>query len=859
MVKVAPLLNRFGFNPKSIGFSALLAIGLRVSLVLVVLSVAGFFVFQNMLENRVINKLEFAAKSRSFEESELFRTIAHAHESSLRMLRLRLAQNHKTTIAFDDLFQDNGENIYRSVDKLYDGTFLTDTLFVDGTAAIIPDADTVTEEEKDLLINALQVATQVGNSYFPELQSYYFFTPDGKLIIRAPNRPDNLLFYRKNSPPDFTIANLRLVKVTSPSINPEREFRCTSLQPIAFDPSGRSWTTGCHTPLDIDGKHVGAFGTSIRLDKLLSTSVISPIEGGESMIISANGKLVVHPRLTKVGAENEQNLDIPTSPNQDVIAIYDDIKRHAGEDVWVSYIDAIDSYVAYGFIEGLDGYFVISYPHTLIAAEAGDAAFTILYVGFAALLLALFTIARTLRRTVIEPLDLLTLRTKQLALGKFDLKKATSTTKSGAEINTLAASTEMMAGELSQIVQNLEETVEERTCDLAMARDEAERASAAKTDFLTNMSHEIRTPLTGVIGMLELLEHEGLSASATAHVQMAQKSSRLLLSLVNDILDISRLEAGKIKVRLTNVDVKAAIQDTVDSLTLLAQQKNLDITVIDETGAPLWLQTDLKLIRQILINLIGNAIKFTTIGGVTVTLNSEPTDVDEVRLGITVTDTGSGLTEEQSKVLFNRFERTDHVENIEKPGAGLGLSIVKELVELLGGSISCQSGPNRGTSFAVNLPTKRGNQPESRSKQITQPEHPVPLDGVRLLAVDDNAVNRIIIEQLCQRLGATINMFECGEDVVEHLSHQKHTQKYDALLLDINMPGISGIETLAQIRALPNCAAELPAIALTADAIAGTEDRLKDAGMNGYVSKPIDPGVLAKAILDAAGRLEAAE
>lgn len=853
------MLIRLGFNPKSIGFSALLAIGLRVGLVLVVLSVAGFFVFQKMLENRVIDKLEFAAKSRSFEETELFRTVAHAHESSLRMLRLRIAQSPKPVIAFDDLFRDSGENIYRSVDKLYDGTLLADTLFFDGTAGIIPSADTVTDEEKDLLMNALQVTVQVGNSYFPELQSYYFFTPDGKLIIRAPNRPDNLLYYRKTSPPDFTIANLELVKVTSPSINPQREFRCTNLQPIAFDPTGRTWTTGCHTPFDIDGKHVGAFGTSIRLDKLLSKSVVSPIEGGESMIISANGSLIVHPRLTKVGENNEQNIDIPNSGNKDVIAIYDDITRHAGEDVWVSYIDVIDSYVAYGLIEGLNGYFVISYPHTLIAAEAGDAAFTILYVGFAALLLALFTIARTLRRTVTEPLDLLTLRTRQLAQGEFDSKKAISITQSGAEINTLAASTEIMAGELSQIVQNLEETVEDRTSDLAKARDDAERASAAKTDFLANMSHEIRTPLTGIIGMLELLEHEGLSASANSHVHMAQRSSRLLLSLVNDILDISRLEAGKIKVQLTNVDVKAAIQDTVDSLTLLAQQKDLDITVIDETGAPLWLQTDLKLIRQILINLVGNAIKFTATGGVTVKLNSQSIDGETERLNLTITDTGPGLNEEQSKVLFNRFERTSHSENREKPGAGLGLSIVKELVELLGGSISCQSGVGRGTSFSVSLPTKKGRQPEAENNQVALTEQPKPLDGICLLAVDDNAINRVIITHLCQRLGASINVLECGEDVVTHLSHEHNAETYDALLLDINMPGISGVETLSQVRALPNCAAELPAIALTADAIAGTEDRLRDAGMNGYVSKPIAPGSLTKAILDNVTHLEAAE
>ena len=459
-----------------------MAIGLRISLVIFVLSVAGFFVVQQILENRIIAKLEYAAKSRASEESELFRTVERAHNSSLRMLTKLLTQNPTTNIAFDDLFEDSGDNIFRSRDSLYDGAMLKGNFQVDVTAGIVPGADTVTEAEKKLLATAFQVTVQVGNSYFPELQSYYFFTPKGHLIIRAPNRPDNLLFYRKNSPPDFSITGAELVTITKPDVNPQREFRCTSLQPIAFDPSGRSWTTGCHTPFDIDGKHVGAFGSSIRLDKLLAKSVISPIEGGEAMIISDEGKLVVHPRLTTVGGDNLQHLDIPNSANSDMKAIYQDIQENSGESVWVSYIESIQSYVAVGLVEGFNGYFVITYPRTLIAAPASEAATTILGVGLLTLLLAMFTLARTLRRTVTEPLDLLNIRTRELALGNFNAKTPATPTPSRGEISTLAASTEIMAGELSQIVQNLEQTVKDRTSDLAEARDVAERASAAKTD-----------------------------------------------------------------------------------------------------------------------------------------------------------------------------------------------------------------------------------------------------------------------------------------------------------------------------------------------------------------------------------------
>lgn len=854
------LLYRLGLSRNSIGFAALLAVGWRVSLMIFILSFGSYYYVQQSLEARVIDKLELAAEARAFRESELFRHLELAHRRSAQTLLRLLEEDGPEAISFDDLFEDFGDGSYRSKDSLWDGTVVGGNTLIDGAGAIIPNGSGLSEDRKQLLTKAMLVAAQVGNAYYPEPLSYYFFTPQSELLIRAPDREDNLRFYRKEASNDFDLSNTELFRVTSQEENPDRNFRCTSLQPLVSDVFGNTWTTGCHFPVDIDGKQIGAFGSSIRLTKLLNTSVASQLEGGDSMIISNDGKLIMHSQLTQDGKVIEGMLDILSSSNEDVKEVYANIQANAGQGQWVSFLPDFDVYIAAAEIQYLGGYFVLSYPHALIEEEAGAAALNMLYVGLVALLIALLTLTTTMKRIISDPLNKLILRTKQLALGRFEFAgHAQNQGATTAEIEALAKSTEQMASELAWIVGNLEQTVTERTKDLEAARDEAERASDAKTDFLANMSHEIRTPLTGVIGMLQLLEEEPLSQEAQANLELAQKSSNLLLSLVNDILDISRLEAGKFSVHPSDADIRAALRDTADSLTLLANQKNLTLDVIDEVKEPLWVSVDLKIVRQILINLVGNAIKFTDEGGVTIEFGTRDIDDDSICLMFAVTDTGRGMSQEESNRLFDRFERAEAAIQGEQIGAGLGLSIVKDLVALLGGDVSCLTAKGRGTRFSVTVPVTKVQAPVSGPKPKAQNRKAsAPLTGIRLLAVDDNAVNRIIIEKTCSRLGATIQMFESGAKLINHLANDRGAETCDLLLLDLNMPELDGIETLRRIRSLGGRAGMLPAIALTADAIEGTEQRVRRAGMDGYATKPIDARALTDLVLELASPREEA-
>lgn len=838
-----------GLSRTSIGFGALIAVGWRVSAMIIILSFGGYYYVQQSLEARVIDKLELAADARAFKESDLFRHLEQAHKQAAQTLRQLLDVKSPTATTFDDLFVSNGDGRYRSRDSLWDGAVTSGDIFINGTGAIIPNADQLTESRKQLLAKAMMVTVQVGNAYYPELLSYYFFTPKSELLIRAPDREDKLLFYRKEADNTFDLTNTELLTVTNMEQNPNREFRCTSLQPLVSDVIGNTWTTGCHYPFDIDGQFVGAFGSSIRLNKLLNTSVVSQLEDGDSMIISKDGKLIMHSRLTKDGGIREEILDIPSSDNADVKAIFADISKNSDQSQWVTFLPEFDMYIAAAEIEYLGGYFVLSYPRSLIVAEAGAAGLNMLYLGVIALVIALLTLTQTMKKTVSEPLNELLLRTKQLALGKFDKNNSGQRKAAAAEIDALAESTERMASELSQIVRNLENTVSERTQDLEAARDDAERANAAKSDFLANMSHELRTPLTGIIGMLEFLEGEKLNKQARTNLSLAKKSSHLLLSLVNDILDISRLEAEKLVIRPTVVDIRESILETTESLKLLAEQKKLTLGIIDEIRQPTWVTVDLKVVRQILINLVGNAIKFTDEGSVTVEFSTRAIDDKSACLVFGVTDTGCGMSQEESARLFDRFERADSVIAEQQSGSGLGLTIVKELISLLGGDISCITAKGRGSRFSVTLPVDFAEAPVQSIKTEALKNQREPLTGVHLLAVDDNEINRIIIEKTCGQMGAHTRMFASGEEVVDHLG-ANGIGKYDALLLDLNMPGMSGLEVFQHIRAMEGDAATLPVIALTSDAVDGTEQRVMQAGMNGYATKPINAEALSVTILN---------
>lgn len=374
--------------------------------------------------------------------------------------------------------------------------------------------------------------------------------------------------------------------------------------------------------------------------------------------------------------------------------------------------------------------------------------------------------------------------------------------------------------------------------ELDFALREAKSASQMKSEFLANMSHEIRTPMNGILGMIELSLDEPEPKALHKNLQMAKVSAEALLTLLNDILDLSKIEAGKMELRPEKFSLRTEVRQVVDLLTLIASQRRISLrSEIDPTIPPNFLGDSLRL-SQVLMNLVGNAIKFTgEEGRVWIHVKSEPSTRSGIEsLTFEIGDTGIGIPSDQKEHIFEAFSQGDNSVSRAYGGTGLGLAISNKIVTLFGGTLELESEPGRGSIFRFTIPLTRwdGATKEQQAQHgdgVTSGESPEKFTGKVLLA-EDNRVNQHLTVQLLSRHGFDVDVVANGQEVLEKIE----SNSYRFILMDCQMPVLDGYEATRQIRASGNI---IPIIALTAHVMDGEKERCIACGMDGYVAKPL--------------------
>jgi len=827
---------------QSVSRRFLLSIGLMSVAVTLAATGAAYLAFKEELKQREMSAMADYVSERSLREERQFGDLAHLHEAATAALKRRL-QAISTADARRILDRDvprRPDGTRRTIPALFDGRHTPDGDAIFGMGGFMARADEMTPEEQRVFAAALPVTSRFGEAVTDFYDNFYFYTPDTRMVMFAPNREDRLMFYREKAPADLSIAGEQMAQIVRPENNPGGVTRCTDLQRKVAETKAQRSGVACVTPVWLEGRFVGAWGSSLELSGYFQRSIGRALPGATNMIISRDGRLVAFP--TKPGkvaidvqlAQWERLLDL------DGVAAR--IRAH-GQRTGVVMSPDGSQIVAYGLLRGPNWYFVVSKPTAMVSAAAARSALPILVIGVgASLVMALLTMLLA-GRTVVNPLRRLLASAQAERSRRGSGRDIADIETRRDEIGLLAQALRSERERADEVLVSLEERVAQRTVEL-------EHALQEKSRFLANMSHELRTPLNGVVAVSEVLGKRQKTRRDRELAEVIIASGRLLEQVLTDILDVSKIEAGQMRLQPADFDLEAVVSQIASLHRAAAESKGLTLSwEVTPAARGVWRADPVRL-TQILSNLLSNAVKFTERGGVWLTVG-----VDDAGLVFGVRDTGIGIDAEAASRLFQRFEQADDSITRRFGGTGLGLSISRALAEMMGGSITFESTPGQGSTFQLALPLERVAAPGEAAAAPEREQRPVE-EGARVLLAEDHPTNQRVVSLILETAGVTPVVVGDGVQALAALE----SGRFDVVLMDMQMPEMDGLTATAELRGREAAQglARTPVIMLTANALDEHVAAGREAGADLHVTKPVRPDVLLAAIAEVMDRADGA-